>query len=307
MSKCHSINSWRANGFPDGFPDGWDCTRLESRLKHSQNLAHDLGEPPHHSAKIQARQAGQDCLPWQGLMNGQHWVNAVQSGSARVRITRPTWPSVIDYTHDQRAHGQQAQPQAKCDIQHAGSEIICPKSVKKPDEPFPKLTHFLFSLSLSFSPSLSLSLSLSLSVAFYSLFSFAIPFATFLFIFAAPCDRGSLARNFRRLVDLRVFLSQSFRKNNSSRNLPQSVRDCSLGFRFHILLLNPSNFHLGSLEAAQVSTETIFRTKLIKINAESRPEPGLIYRYPCTADMYSTTWAADESDARIEDQQSRIH
>ena len=163
MSKCHSINSWRANGFPDGFPDGWDCTRLESPLKHSQNLAHDLGEPPHHSAKIQARQAGQDCLPWQGLMNGQHWVNAVQSGSARVRIARPTWPSVIDYTHDQRAHGQQAQPQAKCDIQHAESEIICPKSVKKPDEPFPKLTHVLFSLSLSLSLPLSRSPSLYLS------------------------------------------------------------------------------------------------------------------------------------------------
>ena len=72
--------------------------------------------------------------------------------------------------------------------------------------------HMFCSLSLSFSPSLSLSLSLSLSVAFYSLFSFAIPFATFLFIFAAPCDRGSLARNFRRLVDLRVFFRRVFAK-----------------------------------------------------------------------------------------------
>ena len=72
--------------------------------------------------------------------------------------------------------------------------------------------HMFCSLSLSFSPSLSLSLSLSLSVAFYSLFSFAIPFATFLFIFAAPCDRGSLARNFRRLVDLRVFFAEFSQK-----------------------------------------------------------------------------------------------
>ena len=69
---------------------------------------------------------------------------------------------MIDYTHDQRAHGQQAQPQAKCDIQHAESEIICPKSVKKPDEPFPKLTHVLFSLSLFLSLSLALPLSISL-------------------------------------------------------------------------------------------------------------------------------------------------
>ena len=89
------------NQFVKGeWASGWLGLHETWIAKYSRNMAHDLGEPPNPAAKIQARQAGKDCLPWQGWMNSQHWVTAVQSGSACVYITRPAWPSLIHYAHD---------------------------------------------------------------------------------------------------------------------------------------------------------------------------------------------------------------